>query len=297
MEEAQFRALPGQVDAIVHNGGVVNFTLPYVRMRGPNVLGTREVLRLACAGRATPVHFVSTLGVYLTPDTRGMQVGEDTPLPDPARLHDPYSQTKWVADALVRTVAGAGVPVTVHRPARVGPDSRTGATNADDWFSRLVRGLALLGEAPELRWWLDLAPVEQVAAAVVQGVVDPAWLGGTFHYFNPRVLTFGDLLGAVRDAGFPLRVLPYAEWRARALETVTDPAHPLYTLLPLFPAELRSTSVPTFHTPRTDALMAAAGVQWADADAALAGRTLSRFIHTGVLPAPAADAPNSRGTA
>jgi myxalamid-type nonribosomal peptide synthetase MxaA len=296
MSEAQFRAVAGQVDAIVHNGGVVSNALPYGRMRAANVEGTLQALRLACAGRAKPVHFVSTLGVYLTPDKGGTTVDEGTPLPDPAGLHDAYSQTKWVADALVRKVAETGVPVTIHRPARVGPDSRTGATNTDDWFSRMIRGIAVTGEAPDVKWWLDVASVEQVAAAVVQAVIDPAWLGGTFHYFNERVLRFPQLVDAVRDAGYPVQVLPYAEWRLRALETATDPAHPLYPILPGFPAELSSSTVPIFHSPRTDALMAAAGVEWTVADTALVGRTLSRFIRRGVLPAPA-EASNSRGTA
>jgi amino acid adenylation domain-containing protein/thioester reductase-like protein len=296
MTEARFRAVGAQVDAIVHNGGVVNFTLPYGRMRGANVLGTLEVLRLACAGRAKPVHFVSTLGVYLTPDTRGMEIGEDTPLPDPARLHDAYSQTKWAADALVRKVAEAGVPVTLHRPARVGPDSRTGATNADDWFARLLRGFAQTGEAPDLGWWLDLGPVDQVAAGVVQAAADPAWLGGVFHYLNTAFLPFGELLRAVRAAGYPLRVLPYAEWRPRALAASADPAHPLHPIMPLFPAELVASTVPQFRSPRAEALMAAAGVAWTPADAALVARTITRFVHRGVLPAPA-DAPNPQGTA
>ena len=293
MSEARFRALAGQVDAIVHNGGVVNFTLPYGRMRAANVLGTYEVLRLACAGRATPVHFVSTLGVYLAPQMQDTVVEEHTPLPDAARLHDPYSQTKWVADALVRTVADAGVPVTVHRPARVGPDSRTGATNADDWFSRMIRAVAEMGVAPDLAWQLDLSPVEQVAAAIVEGVADPAWLGGAYHYFNARFLSFGELLDAVRSAGFPVRTLPYAEWRARALDEASDPAHPLYPLLPLFPAELRASRTPGFHSPRAEALLAAAGTAWAVPDAALVERTVSYFVRRGVLNGARAAASNA----
>jgi myxalamid-type nonribosomal peptide synthetase MxaA len=288
MDEAAFRALAERTDAIVHNGGVVNFTLPYGRMRGPNVEGTAWVLRLACAGRATPVHFVSTLGVHVTAENSGALLPEDEPLPDVARVHGPYTQTKWVADALVQAVAARGVPVTLHRPARVGPDSRTGASNADDYFARMVRAAAQLGAVPDMEWNWDVAPIEQVAAPIVQSVLDPAWLGGAYHYFNPNLLPFADIAQAVRQAGWPVEALPYGEWRARALAAAQDPSHPLFPLLPLFPRELKGGGlVPRFATPGTTALMEAAGVAWTEPDQAFVGRTLSYFIRHGVLQDPA----------
>ena len=283
LSEAQFRALAERTDAIVHNGGVVNFTLPYGRMRGPNVEGTAWVLRLACAGRARPVHFVSTLGVHVNRDNQGVLVREADAMPEVVRVHDAYTQTKWVADTLVQTVAARGVPVTLHRPARVGPDYRTGASNADDYFARMIRAAAEMGVVPDLGWNWDVAPVDQVAAAIVQSVLDPAWLGGTYHYFNPRVLPFAEIAQAVRDEGYPVRALPYLEWRAFAREAAADASHPLYPLLPLFPAELNGVIAPRFDTPATTRLMEAAGVAWPDPDRAFVRRTIQYFIRRGVL--------------
>jgi amino acid adenylation domain-containing protein/thioester reductase-like protein len=287
MTDEQFRALAERTDAIVHNGGVVNFTLPYRGMRGANVEGTAWVLRLACAGRAKPVHFVSTLGVHVTRETQGVPVHEEDALPEAARVHDAYNQTKWVADTLVQAVAARGLPVTLHRPARVGPDYRTGASNADDYYARMLRGAAEVGAVPDLAWNWDVAPVDQVAAAIVQAVVDPAWLGGTYHYFNPHVLPFSDITAAVREAGWPVEELPYAQWRARALAAATESSHPLHPLMPLFPSELKGNLAPRFVTPATTRLMEAAGVAWTDPDRAFVGRTLRYFVRNGVLQAPA----------
>ncbi|HST62261.1 MAG TPA: thioester reductase domain-containing protein, partial [Longimicrobium sp.] len=288
MDEAAFRALADRTDSIVHNGGVVNFTLPYGRMRGPNVEGTAWVLRLACAGRAKPVHFVSTLGVLVTAASSDKLLREDEPLPGVERVNGPYTQTKWAADTLVQAAAARGVPVTVHRPARVGPDSRTGASNAEDYFARMVRSAAELGAVPDMDWNWDVAPIEQVAAPIVQAVLDPAWLGGTFHYFNPELLPFTAIAQAVRQAGWPVQVLPYAAWRERALAAAQDASHPLFPLLPLFPRELKGGGlVPLFATPATTRLMEAAGVAWTEPDRAYVGRTLSYFIRHGVLQAPA----------
>ncbi|HYW06133.1 MAG TPA: amino acid adenylation domain-containing protein, partial [Longimicrobium sp.] len=280
--DAEFRALGERADAIVHNGGVVNFTLPYGRMRGPNVVGTREVLRLACAGRATPLHFVSTLGVFLARELEGAPVDEDTPPPDVGGVHDAYTQTKWVADELVRAVAARGLPVTVHRPARVGPDARTGATNPDDFFSRMLRGIARMGAAPEVDWEWDVAPVNQVAAAIVRAVVDEGWLNRSYHYFNPGLLPFAEIVEAIREAGFPVSTIPYPEWRERAVTEAADAAHPLHPLVPLFPAVPRPREQPRFHTPGTDALMRASGTVWSLADRALVRRALTSFAARGV---------------
>ena len=286
LSEDGFRALAERTDAIVHNGGVVNFTLPYRGMRGANVEGTAWVLRLACAGRATPCTSSPRLGVHVTRETQGVPVHEDDALPEAARVHDAYNQTKWVADTLVQAVAARGVPVTLHRPARVGPDYRTGASNADDYYARMLRAAAEVGAVPDLGWNWDVAPVDQVAAAIVQAVVDPAWLGGTFHYFNPHVLPFSDITAAVREAGWPVEELPYAQWRARALAAAMDSSHPLHPLMPLFPSELKGNLAPRFVTPATTRLMEAAGVAWTDPDRAFVGRTLRYFVRTGVLAGP-----------
>ena len=284
LSEDAFQALAERLDCIVHNGGVVNFTLPYSRMRDANVLGTHQVLRLACARAATPVHYVSTLGVHATRETQEVPLWEDAPLPDVALVHDPYTLTKYVADALVGQVGRQGVPVAIHRPARVGPDSRTGAMNADDYLARVIRGVAETGIAPDLPWQWDLAPVEQVAAGIVQAVADPAWLGGAYHYFNPTLLAFRTLADAVGEHGYPVQRLPYLEWRRRVLALAgDDPRHPLHPLLPLFPEKLAGLKAPAFRSPRADALLSAAGTAWTTPDAALVRRAVSYFVARGVL--------------
>jgi amino acid adenylation domain-containing protein/thioester reductase-like protein len=290
LTEDGFEALAERLDCIVHNGGVVNFTLPYGRMREANVLGTAEVLRLACARAAIPVHYVSTLGVHATRETQEVALFEDAPLPDVALVHDPYTLTKYVADVLVGQAGRRGVPVAIHRPARVGPDTRTGAMNPDDYLARVVRGIAETGIAPDLGWQWDLAPVEQVAAGIVQAVADPSWLGGAYHYFNPRLLAFRTLVDAVAQHGYPVQRLPYAEWRRRVLVAAADARHPLHPLLPLFPEKLHGLKAPHFHSSRADALLSAAGAAWTTPDAALVRRAVSYFVARGVLKGAPADA-------
>ncbi|MDM8563228.1 SDR family oxidoreductase [Candidatus Marithioploca araucensis] len=66
LSEAQFSDLAGQIDIIYHNGAQVSFIRPYSALKAINVLGTIEILRLAGLIQTKPVHFISTLAVFLS---------------------------------------------------------------------------------------------------------------------------------------------------------------------------------------------------------------------------------------
>ena len=52
---SDFKMLASEMDVIYHDGALINFTYPYVQIKPANVLGTQEVLRLACLTMAKHV--------------------------------------------------------------------------------------------------------------------------------------------------------------------------------------------------------------------------------------------------
>jgi hypothetical protein len=62
-----------KTDIIFHCGATVNFVLPYSKLYGPNVCGTREVIRLAIhVSRCIPIQYISTMSVLprgMSPET------------------------------------------------------------------------------------------------------------------------------------------------------------------------------------------------------------------------------------
>ncbi|HEY4220146.1 MAG TPA: SDR family oxidoreductase, partial [Myxococcota bacterium] len=52
----QFEALAASVDVIFHVGAIVNFLFSYPDMREANVVGTKEILRLAAMHHLKPLH-------------------------------------------------------------------------------------------------------------------------------------------------------------------------------------------------------------------------------------------------
>ena len=93
-----YNELAARVEVIIHAAANVNLVYPYAALRNDNVGGTREILRLACAGGAT-LNYISTNGV-LPPSPSGNGWPEDAMLyvdAVPDRLADGYGQTKWAA--------------------------------------------------------------------------------------------------------------------------------------------------------------------------------------------------------
>jgi myxalamid-type nonribosomal peptide synthetase MxaA len=284
LDEARFEALAERVDFIVHNGGAVNFTWGYERLKAANVEGTREVLRLACRHRAKPVHFVSTLGVFLTPDFWGNPVPEDA-VPSGTRIPDGYTQSKWVAERLVQIAGERGLPVALYRPARVGGDSRTGAANPDDYLSRLLVGVAQLGAAPEVNWGLDMAPIDWVAASILHLALNERADGRAWHLYNPTLVGMAALSEILTAAGWPVELVGWKEWVVRLRrEAVSPEANALYPFAATFPDDdLNLVEPPVFASERLEAALAGAGLRCPAADAALVRAYLNHFVRRGVL--------------
>jgi amino acid adenylation domain-containing protein/thioester reductase-like protein len=229
----RFARLAEEVDAVYHNGALVHFLHPYPSLKAANVLGTREVLRLATTARLKPVQFVSTLSV-LSGLGRGQPALECDRNDWPGALENGYAQSKWVAEQLVWAAAERGVPVGVYRPGRIVWHSRTGALGGDDLFSRAIRACVQLGAVPALDTFLEMTPVDYVSRAVVHLGQRPETWGQAYHLFNCHYVRLRHLLDWVRSAGYRLEVVPPEQWLARVHESAShDAQDALAVLLPL----------------------------------------------------------------
>ncbi|MFI6757662.1 amino acid adenylation domain-containing protein [Micromonospora sp. NPDC050417] len=284
LNRRDFEVLADRTDLVLHNGGLVNFLMPYESLRPANVTGTVEVLRLAATGRPTAVQLVSTLGVFLTPGRVDSLVEEGDAPDDCTGLGDGYNSTKWVSDALVRAARGRGLTVSVHRPARITGNATTGVGNADDYFSRLLKTFVQLGAVPEIGDdHADLSPVDYVGAAIGHLSRQPERWGQDFHYYNNRTISFADLAGALAGYGYPVDLVPYDRWRAALLGR---PDAALAPFAPLFGEHTPRRTQPRFDCTRTEAALAPAGITCPPADPALLHTYLAWYVSAGFLDPP-----------
>lgn len=226
-----------------------------------NVEGTRNVNEFARAlAHLRRYHYVSTC--YVAGKRTGL-IREDE-LRHEAGFRNFYEETKYLAeveaDALKREL-----PVTIHRPAVVCGDSRTGETSKYDGVYYLIQYLRMLPRLLSLAnignddVRLNIVPVDFVVEAMATLAKDEAAAGATVQLADPAPLTTRQLFDTISRVmtGRPSRlrvpaplvrtslVLPYSE---------------VFTKLP-------HAGVPyffidqTYDTARADALLSPHGVR------------------------------------
>lgn len=241
LNEEQYDELGRTLDVIYHNGAWVNGLYPYAMLKPANVLGTQEVLRLACHTRVKAVHYVSTISVF-SPESMASGVMEESFTVDGSNsLQGGYAQSKWVAERLVSIAAQRGLPVSIYRPGRVSGDSRTGVWIPDQVLIDSLQTILELGSVPRIddEFPIELVPVDYVAQAIVQLSRRPESLGRAFHLVNPRPIAWRELMDRLRGLGSPLRELEPEPWTLELLQFArSTPTSFLHPLVPLVPREL-----------------------------------------------------------
>ncbi len=223
LTEQQFQELSRKIDKIYHNGAFVNLIYPYVALRAANVGGTQEVLRLASQIKTKPVHFISTLDVFLSSTYAQMEViKESDELAYGHDLTNGYAQTKWVAEKLVIAAKERGMPVTIYRLGMVTGHSRTGISKTDDLMCRMIKSFIQLERAPDLDLLINLTPVDYVSRAIVCLSRQADSNGKVFHPINPRSLPLGQLIAAIKTFGYPMEQIAYEQWQTVLLNTNQD---------------------------------------------------------------------------
>jgi thioester reductase-like protein len=253
----QFDELNHAVGSIIHCGATVNWACTYRQLEPSNVAGTREILRLATADRVLPVHFLSTVGVFSSPDYHGDPVSETEDLTNSGPLTIGYAQSKWIAEHMVRTAHGRGVPVTIHR-INTGPHSRTTAFNPRDYFTILLAACIRHGIAPDhLDLSLQPATIDYVAQSIVAAATHPSLHGRTFHLVSADPVPWPDLFEWVRDRGYPLQQLPLTDW----CQQIASNSGPIQSLAPILGNSDKHLTVPAFDSTRTRAVLEPLGLR------------------------------------
>lgn len=301
----RFAWLAEQIDVIYHNAAHVSYIEPYALHRPANVIGTREVLRLACRGMAKPVHYVSTIGLFgpvgYLAGVADIDESYDIDLSEEHLQMDMgYSMSKWVAEKLVFSAKERGLPVSIYRPGFIMGDSRTGVTNPDDFMSRLVAGCVEMGCYPDLpAQRKEFVPVDYVSDAIVHLSRQPSALGQVYHLVPPHAeqsvefVGFFEMLAAF---GYRLKRVPYTAWKEALCEHVRNKEQS--ALLPLLGVltekiyrgaltrwELHE-KMPRFHCHNTSAGLQGTAITCHPMDRQLLTTYLGFLTRRSLLPAP-----------
>jgi thioester reductase-like protein len=231
--EAEFRRLADDIDAILHNGALVNYVRSFDSLRAANVTGTRDLLRLAMTTHRKAFHLVSSTFIYGWSDNTKPVMWEPEGNLEMDGLDFGYSQTKWVAEQLALAAARQGLDVRIYRPALISPTS-AGFGSHEDIFMRLVAFMIEHGVALDARNQVSLLPADVVADHLVALMDVPAAPGTAYnmtaddYYNNPDITrALSDLYGYE----FTYHDIPSFRDELNRLATRRDPIFPLVDFL------------------------------------------------------------------
>ena len=227
--EAAFQRLAESIDAIVHNGALVNYVRTYDALRAANVEGTRQLLRLAMTSHRKAFHLVSSTFIY------GWStlpvVGEWDANEAMSGLDFGYSQTKWVAEQLVLQAQRQGLDVRIYRPSLISP-TNAGFGTTEDIVVRLTAFMIQHGVAVNAFNQVSMLPADLVAEHIVELIQTdlPAEVGTVFNITADDYYCLMDitrLLSERHGYHFTYHDLPSF---AEQIDRLAGPGDPIYPL-------------------------------------------------------------------
>lgn len=202
MSAADWDRSVAETSVIFHLAAVYDLAVPREIALKVNVEGTGKVNAFARAVKDLRCyHYVSTC--YVAGKRKGLI--REIELAHDAGFRNYYEETKYLAEAEVAALM-PHLPVTIHRPAIVCGDSRTGETAKYDGMYPLMmyvmkspRLLSIpnLGNAAVR---LNLVPVDWLIESMVALADDDRAIGSTVQLADPAPLTTEELFDALANA-------------------------------------------------------------------------------------------------
>ncbi len=175
----RWKTLNERVQAICHNGALVNYVLNYDALRPTNVDGTREILRFAFSGTPKQFHHVSSTFIYGWTATPVLYETDNNDAM--ANLDFGYAQSKWVSEQLVLAAREKGLDVRLYRPSLISP-STGGVGSRDDIAIRLLAFMIHHGIGVTAKNQLSFSPADIVAGNIAKVFMEPTASGRTLHF-------------------------------------------------------------------------------------------------------------------
>jgi thioester reductase-like protein len=223
----EWASLARDVHMVLHNAAFVNYVLNYHMLKPDNVDGTRTLLRLAHSTRRKEFHFISSTFIFGW-TAKGLLIESDNN-DEMSSLDFGYSQTKWVAEQLVRTAGERGLDIYVYRPSLLSASAH-GIGDRNDVAIRMLSFMIKYGIAVDTKNQLSILPVDSAAANIAAIFSAPRRDARSFHitadsYYNMKDVT--EVMTSDYGYLFTYYDIPAFIEQMNRLCTKSDPLYPL----------------------------------------------------------------------
>ena len=221
LSEESFARLQGETDITIHAAANTSLLLKYKRLEPINVQGTGRVIEFCLGTAGKSLSYVSTSTVMgdKTFDQRVRFRESDYDLGQGFN-HLNYQRSKFRAEAMVRAAEERGLKWRIFRPGQIYGESTTGAyphseTQVSGLFYDLFKTAMDTCVMPEAYIHYDVVPVDYVSRAIVALSAGFENFFEVYHLTNPDAKTFAEVMGLLREIGYPIELLPEEIYKQR----------------------------------------------------------------------------------
>src|SRR5882672_1237293 len=214
LSEPAFAELQSRTDITIHAAANTSLLLKYKRLEPINVQGTGRVIEFCLGTAEKNLSYVSTYTVMgdKTFDNSVRFRETDYDLGQGFEYMS-YQRSKFRAEAMVRGARERGLKWRIFRPGQIYGDSITGAYPHSDaqvsgLFYDLFRTAMDTRAMPESYIHYDVVPVDYVSRGIVALSAGSENLFDVYHLINPDAKTFAQVMGLLREMGYPIDLLP-----------------------------------------------------------------------------------------
>ncbi|KAI6233005.1 Fatty acid synthase [Aphelenchoides fujianensis] len=263
LAEEQFHFLSFDVDVVIHSAAY-------------------NVLDFCHRNKIKPLHYISTdavvpAGLHDVDEDFDVTSGKDN-------LHDGYSQSKYVAEQLVKRSQQRGLPAIIYRLGNQGA-SFDGRPLERFGFHAVLH----LGKTPNVDWEVEVTPVD-FSAKFITDLTTKTFcenVGKTFHLINTKAPTWKEFMNWVRNFGYEIESVDVNVW-IELVTNSTDPA--LQQIQRLIQVMVTDESFflmqTTFKRSNTDRLLEKTGRKYPTVDERLTHHWLRVFIERHFISRP-----------
>jgi len=195
------RHLREQTDLVVHSAAVTDFGRPWEVYESVNVGGTRNVLQFAAGYEKKVIPLIHVSTAYVCGKRSGRIL--ETELDVGQSFGNPYEESKFNAELLVRAAGKNGLPYIIARPSVIVGSSRDGHVRD---FKTIYTVLKLVTEG-RVRYLpgnydatVDLVSVDFVSKSVAALAAEPMTSAGkTLHIASRAPVTMKDFSDVIAE--------------------------------------------------------------------------------------------------